>query len=133
MIAETRAGRIFVPYPHLRDHGIHYTRVHLSRLVRAGLFPAPHQLSPNRIAWVLGPADDRNTIEHWLATRPIAALEDSSPPDAAAEPSGEVEHCVPSSADLKIDVLLENIVALRRVLTNLTIRMDAIEARSRSR
>ncbi len=31
--------------------GIAYTRVHLSRLVKAGKFPQPIQLGANRVAW----------------------------------------------------------------------------------
>lgn len=45
------AGEVFVPYDQLSCHGIRFTRVHLRRLIRRGLFPAPIRLSPNRIAW----------------------------------------------------------------------------------
>jgi predicted DNA-binding transcriptional regulator AlpA len=57
---------IFVPYPELQKHGIPYCRVHLRRMIRAGTFPAPHQLSPNRCAWKL------SDLVRWKSTRPIA-------------------------------------------------------------
>ncbi len=72
----TNAGRIFVPYPELKNHGIKYTRVHLNRLIARGLFPSPVQLTPNRIAWILGsPSEaDPDTIEGWKATRPMTRV-----------------------------------------------------------
>ena len=57
---------VFIPYDRLLDHGVPYTRVHLNRLMRKGLFPVAVQLSPNRIAWRL--AD----VEQWKASRPPA-------------------------------------------------------------
>jgi predicted DNA-binding transcriptional regulator AlpA len=42
----------------------HKSRVQLWRDVRAGTFPAPIELGPNRIAWV------RAEFEAWKATRP---------------------------------------------------------------
>src|SRR4051794_30678165 len=67
MVAQdTKAERIFVPYPQLRDCGIFYCRVHLNRMIAVGTFPAPVRLSANRVAWRL--AD----IEEWSATRPVA-------------------------------------------------------------
>jgi hypothetical protein len=59
---------IYISYDELRDHGVPWTRVHLNRLIEQGLFPAPHQLSTNRIAWTL---DD---LERWKASRPLARV-----------------------------------------------------------
>jgi hypothetical protein len=43
---------VFVPFDRLGpDYGISYCRVHLRRLVDKQLFPAPVQVSPNRVAW----------------------------------------------------------------------------------
>jgi prophage regulatory protein len=42
----------FVSYPRLKELGINFSRVHLSRLERAGKFPRRVSISENRIAWV---------------------------------------------------------------------------------
>lgn len=40
-------------FSQLKTHRRHpYSRVHTGRLVRAGLFPAPIQVGPGRIAWI---------------------------------------------------------------------------------
>jgi prophage regulatory protein len=53
-------------FPELKLRGIPYTRAHVRRLVGAGEFPAPVQLSPHRIAWV------ESEVDAWLKAR-IAA------------------------------------------------------------
>jgi prophage regulatory protein len=55
-----------VSFTALRDRGICYSRVHLSRLVKAGHFPQPIQLGAGRIAWI---ADE---IDAWIASRAAA-------------------------------------------------------------
>jgi Prophage CP4-57 regulatory protein (AlpA) len=58
---------LFVPYMEFDQHGVPlYSRVHPTRLMRAGLFPAAVQLSGNRIAWRL------SDLERWKASRPVA-------------------------------------------------------------
>ena len=71
----------FIPYAELHDHGVPWTRVHLNRLIEQGLFPAPHQLSTNRIAWTL---DD---LERWKASRPLARVPEikGAAPQATAQ------------------------------------------------
>jgi hypothetical protein len=60
-------SEVFVPYADLPAHGINPPcRVHLTRQVRSGLFPAPVQISANRIAWRL------SDLEQRKASRPIA-------------------------------------------------------------
>jgi predicted DNA-binding transcriptional regulator AlpA len=56
----------FVSYGELAAHGIVYTRVHLRRLVLKRLFPAPVQMSANRIAWRM------SDLAIWKASRPAA-------------------------------------------------------------
>ncbi len=43
--------------------GIRYSRVHIARLVKAGGFPAPLQLSPKRIGW------REDVLDAWIASR----------------------------------------------------------------
>lgn len=57
------AGTVVVSYAGLRALGVRYSRVHLRRLTAKGRFPAPIQLSDNRIAWRL------TDLERWLASR----------------------------------------------------------------
>ncbi len=64
----TPEGDLFVSFEQLSVHGITYTRVHLRRLMRAGRFPAPVQLSANRVAWRL------SDLARWKASRPTAPL-----------------------------------------------------------
>ena len=60
------SNNVFVTYDELPSHGVPYTRVHLNRLMRKGLFPIAVQLSPNRIAWRV------SDVEQWKANRPPA-------------------------------------------------------------
>jgi hypothetical protein len=54
----------FVLYSQFAEHGIpRYSRVHLRRLMRAGLFPSAVQISPNRVAWPL------SWLEGWKEER----------------------------------------------------------------
>jgi prophage regulatory protein len=43
---------------------VHKSRVQLWRDVRAGVFPAPIEMGPNRVAWI------RSEVEQWKRTRP---------------------------------------------------------------
>jgi prophage regulatory protein len=53
-----------VPYPELVTVlGLTYSRVHLGRLVKAGAFPRPVQVSPGRVAWRM------SDLRAWLASR----------------------------------------------------------------
>jgi predicted DNA-binding transcriptional regulator AlpA len=57
---------VFVTYPELRpQHGIRYTRLHLNRLEKRGLFPKARWLTSNRKCWLL------SEIEEWKRTRSI--------------------------------------------------------------
>jgi hypothetical protein len=58
----------FLTYDDLPSYGVKYTRVHLTRLMRKGLFPIAVRLSPNRIAW------HQADIEKWVAERPPAQV-----------------------------------------------------------
>jgi prophage regulatory protein len=61
----------FVTFERLKtDHGIPYTRRHIRRLVLAGTFPRPVQLSEKRNAWI------ELEIEDYKA-RLIAARDDA--------------------------------------------------------
>jgi prophage regulatory protein len=58
-------------FPELRSKkGIPYTRQHLSRLEKAGLFPRRVQLSASRVAWIEDEVDAR--IEALAAEREAA-------------------------------------------------------------
>lgn len=46
--------------------GVPFCRLHLMRLVKAGKFPTPIQLSPHRIAW------REDDIVTWLESRDVA-------------------------------------------------------------
>jgi hypothetical protein len=59
------ANKIFVPFPELKDYGFPWSRVHIGDLVKRGEFPAPRQLSPNRIAWI------HEELVTFAATRPV--------------------------------------------------------------
>ncbi len=60
----------------LRARGIRYSRVHLSRLVKSGQFPAPIKLSQNRIMW------PESEIDAWLQAK-IEARDADKRPKAA--------------------------------------------------
>lgn len=53
----------FIRYPELKQRGIGFTRVHLSRLIQAGQFPQPVNLGAHSIAWV------ESEIDAWAAER----------------------------------------------------------------
>ena len=60
---------VYVSYAELPNHGVpRYTRVHLGRMMSAGLFPPAYQLSPNRIGWLL------SDLETWKQNRPLARV-----------------------------------------------------------
>lgn len=53
-----------ITYAQLKpEKGIGYSRVHLARLVRAGMFPRPIPLSDARIAWV------EEEVDRWICDR----------------------------------------------------------------
>ena len=59
---------VFVTYKQLDDHGIpKLSRVHLRRLMKAGLFPKAVYLTPGRCAWRL------SELRAWKASRAPAA------------------------------------------------------------
>ena len=61
---EHLARRVLLTLEDLRDMGIGYDRVHLSRLYKAGKFPKPLKLNAKgRIVWKV------SEIEAWLAER----------------------------------------------------------------
>lgn len=51
----------------LSEKGVPYSRDHLRRLIKAGKFPSPFQLSESRIAW--READ----VDEWLNSRPVCS------------------------------------------------------------
>jgi predicted DNA-binding transcriptional regulator AlpA len=58
----------FVPFPGLKEEfGISYTRQHIDRMVKDGIFPPKVHLSSHRMGWM---ADD---VEKWLESRVAAA------------------------------------------------------------
>jgi predicted DNA-binding transcriptional regulator AlpA len=63
----SRGDDVFVPFDDLAANGIPIGRRQLRRLIRDGYFPAPCQISPNRIAWRL------SEVRLWKETRPVAA------------------------------------------------------------
>ena len=56
--------RRFVSYSELKFLGINYCRVHLRRMMRAGLFPHCVAIGPGRIGWY------EDEIAEWAHTRP---------------------------------------------------------------
>ena len=48
----------------LKEHGVPYTRQHLSRLEVAGRFPQRVQLGEGRVGWLEGEVDE------WIRSRP---------------------------------------------------------------
>lgn len=71
---DTPVGRIFIPFKDLKVYGIPFSRVHLSNLIKQGRFPAPRQLSPNRVGWV------RDELLEWAASLPAARSAEPKPP-----------------------------------------------------
>jgi predicted DNA-binding transcriptional regulator AlpA len=63
----TQRVGVFIGYDELAEHiGIAITRRQLRRLISAGTFPRPFQISANRIAW------KRSEVEEFLEARPVA-------------------------------------------------------------
>jgi prophage regulatory protein len=56
----------FLSVKDLMERGINYSRVQLWRLIKAGEFPRPVQLSKQRSAW------RESDIDDWMAARPLA-------------------------------------------------------------
>jgi prophage regulatory protein len=56
----------FLSAEDLKERGIPFSRVQLWRLMKAGKFPRPVQISEQRNAW------REEDIDHWMATRPRA-------------------------------------------------------------
>jgi len=52
-----------ISHADLPAYGIKYSRPHLIRLERKGLFPKRLQLSPGRVGWL------RSEIESWISAR----------------------------------------------------------------
>jgi Prophage CP4-57 regulatory protein (AlpA) len=90
MAAVDPVNDIFLTYDELRPHGVPFTRVHLRRLTRNGLFPASYQLSPNRIGWKL------SDIVAWKISRRAngATLPTDEKPESSAATSAPVPSVV---------------------------------------
>jgi hypothetical protein len=90
-------------FPELKPRGIYDgTRKNLRRLVKAGLFPAPVRVSPNRIAW------RSEDIEAWIASlppaepKPCPSRRDQPDPASASEQATAAKpprRARPSSSD----------------------------------
>ena len=80
----------FLDYRELRPRGITHTRVHLKRLIKAKLFPAPVWLSPNRCAWRLSDIEQfensRGTVRPAM---PGADFETENKPDSPLDGGGQ--------------------------------------------
>ncbi len=68
-IHQKQQPRRFLAFADLKDRGITFSRVQLWRLIKAGKFPAPFQLSEARNAW------REEDIDHWMTTRPRVVAE----------------------------------------------------------
>jgi predicted DNA-binding transcriptional regulator AlpA len=88
---------LFIDYRELRSRGIPYTRVHLNRLIKAKLFPAPVWLSPNRCAWRLSDIeefeDSRSTARPAMPQPSAAPRLDCNPPPLSHWPAARLEGC----------------------------------------
>jgi hypothetical protein len=75
---------LFLDYRELRPRGIPHTRVHLKRLIKAKLFPAPVWLSPNRCAWRLSDIqqfeNSRRTVRPAMPGGDFVAEDKPDPP-----------------------------------------------------
>ena len=70
------AGKKVLRYPQLEsEKGINYSRAHIDRLERDGLFPRRIKLGQNTVAWF----DDE--LDAWLEAR--RAERDAKAPEAA--------------------------------------------------
>lgn len=74
----TKAPEVFVPYSELSRYGIRYSRIHITAMVKAGAFPAPRQMSPNRVAWRL------SDLQQWIDSRPPVRAPASAQPQTAS-------------------------------------------------
>lgn len=54
---------ILIPYDDLKDKGIRFSRMHIRRLERHGVFPRHVKVSASRIAWV------ESEIDAWISER----------------------------------------------------------------
>jgi prophage regulatory protein len=67
-------------YPELRSRkGIPYTEQHLRRLIARGLFPAPIELSEQRVGFL------ESDIDEWIASRPRKKTAVATDAEAAAK------------------------------------------------
>src|SRR5438876_7189515 len=74
-----KESKIFVPFPELKDYGFPWSRVHIGDLVKRGEFPAPRQLSRNRIAWI------HEELVTFAASRPAVVRPADVPGDKGRE------------------------------------------------
>ena len=75
-----------VPYVQLRERGIIFSRVHLRRLIAAGVFPTPIRVSERRIAWIAAEVDaflERRADER-SGTSPRRSTSEAARADRAA-------------------------------------------------
>ena len=70
------AGKRVLRYPQLKpEKGINYSRVHIDRLEKDGLFPRRIKLGQNAVAWF------EDELDAWLEAR--RAERDAKAPEAA--------------------------------------------------
>jgi prophage regulatory protein len=62
----------FLIYPELKAEGVRFSRKHLERLERLGLFPRRVKISARRIGWI------KTEVQDWVQAR--IALRDPPPP-----------------------------------------------------
>lgn len=74
-----RIANVLVSFEELATFGIHYSRLHLRRLVKKGTFPAPVRPSEGRIAW------RSCDIHEWLAKLPTGHIDRSPRAKKASE------------------------------------------------
>lgn len=63
----------------------------VQRLVRQGEFPAPRQLSPHRVAWLV------REVEEWSESRPVSNL--PPPPNTGKSKANPLMASPPSAPD----------------------------------
>jgi len=67
VVPPSLVNNLFIPFERLHEIiGVRYSRMSIWRMVRAKTFPAPRQISPQRIAWRV------EDLIAWNASRPVA-------------------------------------------------------------
>jgi prophage regulatory protein len=60
---ERGSSSVLISYEQLLEMGVQFSKEHLRRLEKCGLFPERVRLSPKRVAWAL------EEVEAWLLCR----------------------------------------------------------------